>query len=88
MDEKCIDSLELKKKILFPHLEFVKEMLLKVKGNSIEEKWKIMYECITSDKKRPSYEKIKQMEKTLIALKNQSKQKSVSEYLFFFLLSL
>ncbi|XP_070492941.1 calponin homology domain-containing protein DDB_G0272472-like [Chironomus tepperi] len=76
MDEKSIDPLELKKKILFPHLEFVKEMLVKVKGNSIEEKWKIMYECITSDKKRPSYEKIKQMEKTLIALKNQSKQKS------------
>ncbi|CAG9802124.1 unnamed protein product [Chironomus riparius] len=76
MDEKSIDPLELKKKILFPHLEFVKEMLVKVKGNNIEEKWKIMHECITSDKKRPSYEKIKQMEKTLIALKSQSKQKS------------
>ena len=42
MDEKSIDPLELKKKILFPHLEFVKEMLVKVKGNSIEEKWKII----------------------------------------------
>lgn len=80
MDEKSIDTLELKKKILFPHLDFVKEMLVKVKGNIIEEKWKIMYECITSDKKRPSYEKIKQMENTLIKLKSQSKQKSVSYF--------
>ena len=71
MGETSTDPVELKKKILMPYLELVEMMLVRSKGTNYEEKWKIMHECITSDKKRPSYDKIKQIEKTLIELKNK-----------------
>lgn len=41
-----------KKNVLSCHVPFILQMIDKVKGTEFEEKWKLMHECIISDKKK------------------------------------
>lgn len=47
-----IDSIQLKKDRLQGHVPFICQMITKVAGTEFERKWKLMHECIVSDKKK------------------------------------
>lgn len=46
------DSIQTKKEKLLVHVPFITQMIAKVQGTELEKKWKIMHECILSDKRK------------------------------------
>lgn len=77
MDEYGSDPVDFKKKILMPYKDVVNKVLEKVRGKPSEQRWKSIYENITSENALP-YERIKQIEKVLQNFENQVQQKNVS----------